>query len=554
VEGGRVTGAAVSTQESGRRERADVVVIGAGHNGLVCAAYLARAGLRTLVLERRSQVGGAVGTEAMAPGVRAPAAGVSVGRLRPSVARDLGLRSHRLRLVQPDARITAVSDDGPPLTLWGDGDRTAGELRTRSSDDADAWPRFDRQTRRLGGILGRLMAMAPPDPSRPAPADALAALRVALGLRDLGADDTRQLLRVLPMAIADHAEDWFQDPTVRALLSWRGVRYTAMGPRDAGTAHWFLADAAGTDAGAAGEMVLARGGPGALAEALAGAARAAGAEIRCGVAISRVLADERGVHGVELPSGASVEAPVVVSGTDPKRTLLELVDPAVLGPQLGWQAGNIRLRGSVATVDLAVSDLPAPDGLGDDADAGRRLRGRILLGASLRALDHAADAVKGGHPAEQPILEVAIPSLLDPSLVDAGASARHVVSVLVQGVPYHRRDGGAWDGDREALGDRVTAALERLLPGVGARVVGRRVRTPLDLERDLGLTEGHPLHGEPGLDQWFAWRPLLGWARYRMPVDGLYLCGAGAHPGGGVTGAPGALAARAVLADGRARA
>ena len=533
--------------------RYDAIVVGGGHNGLVCAAYMARGGLQTLVLERLDKVGGAVATAELMPGVRVPLLAHSVGRLRPSVVRDLGLTAHGLRLVAPEVRSVSLQSDAAPLTLWGDVQRTAAELGAAgSSHDAAAYSGFDRQTRALSGLLARLMAITPPDPSHPALSDALGAVRLGLGYRALGTQDGRAFLRVLPMPIADHLDDWFESDALRAALAWRGVRYSAMGPRDAGSTQTFLADTAGTREGAAGETVFVRGGPGALAGALAAAATAAGVTIRTGATVVSVRTRGDRASGVVLTDGEEIEAAVVVSGLDPKHTLLSLLDPALLGPHLGWQAGNLRLKGSVAKVNLALSDLPAFEGLADQDDARRRLRGRIVLAPSVAAIDRAADAVKAGRIAEHPVLEATIPSLVDPTLVDGSAPARHVMSVLVQGTPYHRRVGD-WDADREALGDRVMAELETVARGIGGQVVARQVLTPLDLERDHGLTEGHPLHGEPALDQWFAWRPLLGFASYRLPVDGLYLCASGAHPGGGVTGWPGQNAAREVLADRRRR-
>jgi phytoene dehydrogenase-like protein len=252
---------------------------------------------------------------------------------------------------------------------------------------------------------------------------------------------------------------------------------------------------------------------------------------------------------VVLASGEELTASIVVSGLDPKRTLLQLVDPEVLGPRMGWQAGNLRLGGVTAKLDLALADLPRFRGL-EGADGAERLRGRIVVAPSLRYLDVAADAAKYGRISEQPWLEATIPSLVDPLLVDGGAAAgvRHVMSVLVQSAPHTLREGD-WEVAREVLAHRAMSVLESVAPGIGGLVVARQVVTPVDLERDLGMTGGHPTHGEPSLDQWFAWRPMLGYARYRMPVDGLYLCAAGAHPGGGVTGLPGRNAAREVVAD-----
>ncbi len=527
----------------------DAIVVGGGHNGLVCAAYLARAGHRTLLLEARETVGGALATSELLPGVRVPTYAHTVGRLRGSIARDLALGSHGLRLVQPRARVTSVRPDGPPITLWSDVPATVRGLATVSRHDADAWPALDAQVRALSGVLSRLAAITPPDPSTPLAGDAFELLRLGLHLRGMDERHGRALTRVLPMPVADFVSDHLDSEPLRALVAVRGVRFTSMGPLSAGTTQVLLADSAGDDGGAAGETVFARGGPGALAAALASAARSAGVSIRTGAAVARVRTREGRVTGVVLASGEELAARVVVSGLDPKRTLLGLVDPEVLGPRMGWQAGNLRLRGVTAKVDLALSDLPRFRGL-EGADGAVRLRGRIVVAPSLRYLDVAADAAKYGHISDHPWVEATIPSLVDPLLVDGGAASgvRHVMSVLVQSAPATLRE-GTWEIAREVLVHRTMTVLESVAPGIGGLVVAQQVHTPADLERDLGMTGGHPLHGEPSLDQWFAWRPMLGYARYRMPVQGLYLCGAGAHPGGGITGVPGRNAAREVVAD-----
>jgi phytoene dehydrogenase-like protein len=304
-----------------------------------------------------------------------------------------------------------------------------------------------------------------------------------------------------------------------------------------------LNDSAGNDGGAAGQAVFARGGPAALAAALTSAARSHGAEVRTGAEVTSVTVENGRATGVALAGGETIAATVVASGLDPKRTLLGLVDPEELGPTMVWRASNIRAFGATAKVNLVLSGVPRFDGA--DGPADERLRGRILIAPGIDHLEQGADAAKHRRIAQAPLLEATIPTLSDPSLASDG---RHAMSVIVQGTPYSLRE-GTWDVEREGLGDLVVKTLEEYAPGLSDLILAREVLTPLDLERDFGLTGGHVLHAEPGLDQFFAWRPLHGYARYRMPIEGLYLCGSGAHPGGGVTGAPGANAAREILAD-----
>ena len=538
----------MTAQPSGAGGRSyDVVVVGGGHNGTVCAAYLARAGQRVLLVERRPSVGGVLNGGKPASGVRASGLVHSIGRLSPQVARELRLADHGLRLVRPEVRLTAVRADGPPLSLWADADRTARELRAISPADGEAFDQFDRESSAFASMLARVNAKPPPDVERLRGSDMVSSLQMWFGFRGLGARRARQLLRVLPMSIADHLADHFESEQLRAALAWRGVRFTSLAPSDDGSALVFLSDMAGTGDGVTGEFAVARGGGPAVAAALAGAAQARGVEIETGAEVTQIEVRDGRAVGVELASGERIGAQAVASGLDPKRTLLGLVDPAVLGPMTGWEVDNLRLGGGVAVVQLALAGLPDFAGI-DGGESDPRLLGRLLIAPSLRALDRAADAIKAGRLADELALEATIPTLLDPELVDDGAAPRHVMSVLVQGTPYHLQDGD-WDSQREALGDQVIGQLETVAPGIGELVVDRRVVTPLDLERDYGLSEGHPLHGEPALDQWFAWRPMFGYARYRMPIDRLYLCGSGAHPGGGITGGPGRLAASEVLAD-----
>ena len=524
-------------------ERYDAAIVGAGHNGLVTAAYLAKAGLRTVVLERRSRAGGPLVTEEIAPGVRAPVAADGVGGLRAAVVRDLRLASHGFRAIEPGVAAFAPSADGlPPLTLWRDPARTATELRTRRPRDAEAFVALDRKVRSVAGFLARVQATEPPDLASPSPADAMRGLTLLNALRHLGKQQVRETLRVLPMSVADFVSEAVEDDALRGVLGARGIRYTAMGPRSAGTALNFLWDST-AGGGAAGRTVFARGGPEALAEALVAAARSHGATLRCGVDVSAIRTMRGSVEGIALANGEEIDARIVASSADPKQTLLRLLDPAVVGPTLGWHAEHIRMPGVVAKVTLVVNALPA-FGVDDE-----RLRGRIVIAPSLDDLERAFNDSKYGRISEQPYLEATIPTLSDPTLAPDGT---HVITALFQYAPYRLRDED-WNGAaRDRLADGAVQTLEAYAPGIAENIVARHVVTPADLEREYGLSGGHPMHGELALDQFFAWRPLLGHARYRLAdIGGLYLCGAGAHPGGGVTGGPGRNAARAILADAR---
>jgi phytoene dehydrogenase-like protein len=535
-----------------RQTTYDAIVVGAGHNGLVAGAYLARAGLRVLVLDRRERVGGIADTVEIAPGIRAPGVAQTVGRLRPSVVRELELGAHGLALVAPNVRVFAPQPDGRAITLWTDLGRTAEDLRPWSARDAAAYAGFDRLVRSVGKFLAQINAATPPDIKSPGLGDALAGLKLGRSYRSLGRSDARSILRVLPMAIADFVAESFETDALQGALATRGIQNTAMGPWSAGTTGVFLNDSAGNDGGAAGQTVYAKGGPGALATALAGAVRAAGGEIRTGAEVVAITTVDGRATGVALVSGEEIGAAIIVAGADPKRVLTTLLDPVVLGPGLGWRAGNIRTPGRVARVNLALSALPRFTAAGEGNDAEQRLRARIVVAPGIDYVERAFDASKYGRLSDAPYLEATIPSLIDPSLVAGAPAGTQVMSVHLQYAPYALRD-GTWDERRDELGDLAVRTLEPYAPGLGSLVTARQVLTPLDLERDYGLTGGHVYHAEPSLDSYFLWRPLFGHARYRLPVDGLYLAGSGAHPGGGITGQPGQNAAREILSDWKKR-
>jgi phytoene dehydrogenase-like protein len=492
--------------------RYDAIVAGGGHNGLVCAALLARAGRRVLVVERRERTGGIL------DGVVS-----TVGRLRPALAAELELERHGLELQRPPIRMLALREGERPIAFWSDAARTADGLAALSSADAEAYPRFDAHARVLARFLGELAEVTPPRLDSGALGDWQAGLRLARAFRRLDARSARELTRAIPMAAADFVGEWFATDAVRGPLAARGSLFTAMGPWSAGTAAVLLADSAGNDGGAAGQTAFAKGGPRALATALEAAATAAGATVRTGAEVARLLVRGGRVHGVALASGEEIESPIVACGVDPKTALTRWLDPEEAGPRLRWRAGNIRTPGATAAVELRLSAAPAFAG----ADDRETLGGRIVVAPGIDHVERAFDCWKYGAPSERPYLEA---TLSDGSM-----------HVLAQWVPY--------DADPDAVGDLVVAELERHAPGIGTTVTDRRVLTPALLERDFGLSGGHIYHGEPGLDQFFAWRPVLGLARYRLPVPGLYLCGSGAHPGGGITGGPGQNAAREILSD-----
>ena len=517
-----------------------IVIVGAGHNGLTAAFYLARAGLKPVVLERRPVVGGAAITEELAPGFRCPTLAHAIGPLRPSVARDMQLAS-RVEFVRPDPRLVTLSPDGHALVFSTDVARTTDAIRAFSSADADAYPDFCATFARLGAFLSEILDSTPPSLDGPAMGELWDLLKTGRRFRALGRQDEFRLLRWMPMPAADLVGESFSSDLLQASIAARGIFGVSQGPWSAGTGAALLLNAA-LDPAPGGSSVQVKGGPGALTQAMADAARQAGADIRTNTGVSRVMVQDGRAIGVVLEDGKEIRAKAVISNADPRRTLLGLVDPIELDPTFLTRMRNYRSRGTSAKINVALSALPTFTGVTNPPD----LKGRLQIGHSIDYLEHAFDASKYGEIADEPYLDITFPSLHDPSLAPAGA---HVMSVYMQFAPYALANGRRWEDAAVDLGRTVMRTLAGYAPGIEALVVHQQIITPLDLERTYGMTGGHVLHGEPALDQLYTMRPVLGWAQYRTPIKHLYLCGAGTHPGGGVTGGSGYNAAREIARD-----
>ena len=517
----------------------DAIIIGAGHNGLVAAATLAAAGKRVLVVEQRDTLGGLAATEEVWPGFHIDTGATDAALFQDEIVQKLGLASHGLEFRENPALLFAPQPDGRGLTLWRDEAKTVGEIAHFSARDAERWPAFRRQVERMTGLLRGMLLLAPPDLSALRGGDVKGWAPLALRLKRLGGDDMMELFRVLPMAARDYLDEWFESDALKGALGGSAVVGATLGPRGAGTNLGFLYQKLG---GLLAQRFVA-GGMGALSAALAAAATERGAAVRTGVAVERVLVDgdlEPAAAGVVLSSGETVRAAAVLSNADPRRTLFGLVGPQHLEPETMRHVRNIIFRGSTARVNLALSGLPEFAGATDAAQLG----GRIRVSPSLDYLERAYDAAKYGRFSKKPYLEIVVPTLHDATLAPPG---HHVLAVTAQYAPYNLREGD-WDSRSAEFADVVLDTLEGVAPGTRSKVVHCQVVTPLDWERDYGLTEGSIHHGQMGLDQMLVMRPIPGYSRYETPIRNLYLCGAGAHPGGGVTGAPGYNAARAVLA------
>jgi len=517
----------------------DAIVVGGGHNGLVCAAYLARAGRKVLVLERRERIGGAAVTEEVFPGFRFSVFSYVVSLLRPEIIRDLELPRHGLHILPLESTLTPL-ENRDYLIQWNDHDQNRRELARHSLRDAEAYDEFGLMLHQMARAVKPLLAMAPPDPA----SLSLGELRAMKGLagyfRDLGPKRFNRLAKLLTMSSADFLDEWFETEALKATKSASGIIGTLLGPRSPGTAYVLLHHYMGELDGVFRAWGFAKGGNGSVSSAIAGAARAAGAEIRCDAPVRSVSISYGRARGVVLENGEEIRAKLVVSGADPRRTFLDLVGDKHLPAPFVESIRRFRFRGSSAKVNLALGELPDFTCL---PGRGPHLRGAISISPSVAYLERAYDQAKYGEPSREPYMDIVIPSLLDPGMAPPG---KHVMSIFVQYAPYHV-NGGWTDARREALGDAVVDTLSRYAPNLKGAILHRQVVTPADIERIVGLTEGNIFQGELSLQQMFFLRPVPAWAKYRTPVSGLYQCGAGTHPGGGVMGASGRNAALQIL-------
>ncbi|HSR86647.1 MAG TPA: NAD(P)/FAD-dependent oxidoreductase [Streptosporangiaceae bacterium] len=524
----------------------DAIVVGAGHNGLTAGALLARSGLATLVLEQREVIGGCCVTEEIAPGCRASTTSYIASMLRPEVIRALDLRKHGLRMIPCEPALQVALEGGRVLADWNDPARTAAGIARYSAADARAFIDVTAELHRLAARLQPLLTELPPDTAAGKLRRLGEIVRIGRRLRGIRGDDVAGLTRLLTGSLGEFLEARFESSEARSLLLANNLYGKHGGPYQPGTliglAFHMLTGGEESIPGFFGHVL---GGMGAISDAIASAGREHGMAIRAGASVSRITVKDGAAHGVVLADGTELTARVVLSGADPKRTFLGLLDKADTPEDFRVAVAGIKMDGPCAKVNLVLDAEPQVAGMPADADPGQRAL--FTLPPDIAVADACYDRAKRGEIADanQLFVDCVVASNVDDSLAPAG---RHIMTCFVQYVPYTLASGN-WDTRRDELGDKVIARIAAFAPNVAEAVVARQVLTPLDLERTYGLTEGNIFHGDVRPDQLFHMRPVPGWARYATPVRGLYLCGAGAHPGGGVTGAPGHNAARRVLAD-----
>ena len=520
----------------------EVIVVGGGHNGLVAAAYLAKAGRKVLVLEKREMVGGTAVTEEFFPGYRFSSLADGAGYLSPAVITDLNLAQHGLEILPADPLIFSPQPDGNNLTIWHDVGRTAEEIARFSQADAEAYPRFVERMGKFSQVVAGLKNMTPPDLPDVGIRDMMELLNIANPVRGLGRKNIAQVIRVMPMSVADLLNEWFESDVVKGAIAAAAVKDISWGPQEAGTAYLLLYNWSGSNNGLFRSSGQVKGGMGALSQALASAAEGSGAEILASAEVVKILTRDGRATAVKLANGDEISAASIVSAADMRTTFLKLVDPYYLDRSFVQHTQNIKYRGTSARVHFVLDKLPEFTAVNGSEQL---LHGHIQIAPTITYIQKAYDPVKYGNYSERPYLDIQIPTLTDSSLAPKG---KHIMSVTAKYMPYALRE-GEWEDLRETVSQLVIDTITEYSPDFTHNVQQTKAITALDMETDYGLPEGNMAHGEMTLDQFLWMRPVPGFAQYRAPVGDFYLCSAATHPGGGITGINGKNAAREILKD-----
>jgi phytoene dehydrogenase-like protein len=539
-------------------QRYDAVVIGGGHNGLIAAAYLARAGMKTLVLERRHVLGGAAVTEEVFPGFRFSVFSYVVSLLRPEIIRELDLPRHGLDILPLDGTFTPlhkgegraapIGPDGERIGtgdyLWrvNDHGRTIRELRRWSRLDAEAYEEYGQLMVDMARFFKPILSIVPPDPASNDPRPLLPLAGLVRAFQRLSERQQAVFVQLMTMSAAEFLDQWFETDPLKATMSASGIIGTYQGIKSPGTAYVLLHHYMGEIDGAFRAWGIPKGGTGGISDAIASAARANGAWIRTEAPVARIRTRGGRATGVILESGEEIEAASVLSSVDVRRTFIDLMEPGTIGRDFEAEVRRFKFRGSSGKVNMALDALPSFTSL---PGPGEHLRGAVSISPSVEAMERAYDDAKYDRFSSKPYIDIVIPTLVDPSMAPPG---KHVMSCFVQYAPYHLDPAlGTWDEQREAFGDAVVNRIAEFAPDLPSKILHRQVMTPLDIERTTGLTEGNIFQGELSLEQLFFSRPVPGWARFKTPIRDLWLCGSSTHPGGGIMGANGRIAAFELL-------
>jgi phytoene dehydrogenase-like protein len=520
----------------------DVIVIGGGHNGLVNAAYLARAGKKVLVLERRHVLGGAACTEEVFPGFKFSVCSYVVSLLRPEIIRDLDLPRHGLEILPLDGTFSPMPN-GDYLWRVNDHGRTHREIARHSKVDAEAYDEFGKSMQAMCRFVKPILAMVPPDPATLNPKELMKLLFIGRRFQGLTSEDKYNQVQLMTMSAIDFLDQWFETDVLKATMSASGIIGTFLGVRSPGTAYVLLHHYMGEIDGAFRSWGFARGGTGAISNSIADAAREAGVEIRTQAGISKIIVKNGKAKGVVLSNGDEVYADIISSSVDPRQTFINLMEAGNVPDEFIEDIKRYKFRGSSGKVNLALDALPNFKAM---PGPGAHLRGAISISPSVEYMERAYDDAKYGNFSRHPYIDMVIPTLTDPSVAPPG---KHILSCFVQYAPYKLRPGLNWDDQKEAFGNNVINTIAEYAPNIKDIILHKQVITPLDLEREWGLSEGNIFQGELSLEQLFFLRPVPGYARFRTPIKNLYMCGSATHPGGGIMGGPGRLAALEILKD-----